>query len=244
MKDSNPWDLLSTYFDTTQNEEDIPSGAADNILIAWPVILNFIEQYFPLKKDVRALDYGCGAGSFANKLHRLGFEVSAIDSSKEMIQKARSAYGKYIKFYADTSLTNQKNSFSLITSIMTLQFIKDIKKTFEALASSLIENRYLIFAVHNPDYIKGNILKFENGIEVPVYIRTAKEYNSLAKKYNLQPLLEQYPPFTKEFIEKYPEYKEEKVPEYLILGYKKNTPYELPSSKLTVHPSFPRAITR
>lgn len=221
MKNHNPWDLLSAYFDTTQNEEDIPSGAADNILIAWPVILNFTDQYIPSKKGVKALDYGCGAGSFAYKLHTLGFEVHAIDSSKEMVQKAKSAYGKYIKFSTNTLLTDQKNSFSLITSIMTLQFIKDIEKTFEVLVDSLSENGYLIFAVHNPDYIKGSILKFENGIEVPIYIRTAKEYNLLANKYNLQPLLEQYPPFTKEFMEKYPEYTQTQVPEYLILGYKK-----------------------
>lgn len=218
----NPWDLLSVYFDTTQNEGDIPSGAADNIFIAWPVFLKFINKYIPLAENKKALDYGCGAGSFANKLYELGFKVTGIDSSSGMVQKAKKAYGKNISFSrGESTLLRSTGPFTLITSIMTLQFIEDVEETIADFANSLIKDGYLIFAVHNPNFIKGDILRFNDGLEVPIYIRTAEEYNAMAVKYKLQPLLEEYPSFTEEFIEKYPDYKDTKVAEYLILGFKK-----------------------
>ncbi len=41
----NPWDRLSDFFDTSKDEDEIPAGAADNILIAWPVFFRFIEAH-------------------------------------------------------------------------------------------------------------------------------------------------------------------------------------------------------
>src|SRR3954454_9559027 len=89
----NPWDALSDYFDTTKADGEIPAGAADNILIAWPVILRFIRTHLPTLQGRRVLDFGCGAGSFAHRLHELSAQVTGIDPSPAMIAKAREAYG-------------------------------------------------------------------------------------------------------------------------------------------------------
>ena len=89
LNNNNPWDVLSQYFDTYASDEKIRSGAADNILIAWPPIVDLIEKRFPTRKGCRAVDFGCGAGGFCNKLFKLGFSVTGVDSSKEMIRVAR-----------------------------------------------------------------------------------------------------------------------------------------------------------
>lgn len=240
MISGNPWDLLSDYFDTSKNAQEIPSGAADNIFVAWPVFLQFIQTYSLSNKNQKVLDYGCGGGSFANKLRQLSFQVIGIDSSEDMIQIAKKSYGEDIKFYkGNITLLRTLNEFNIITSIMTLQFIKDIEKTISAFSQSILTNGLLIFAVHNPDFVKEGIkndeyekfdskinpkqitLQFENDVKIPIYIRTAEEYNALAKKYQLKPLLEDYPSFTQNFIEKYPEHAGYTNSEYLILGYKK-----------------------
>jgi hypothetical protein len=61
---SNPWDTLSSLFNTTKDETDISPRVADNMLIAWPEILDFIKKYKPRKENFRLLEFGCGSGSF------------------------------------------------------------------------------------------------------------------------------------------------------------------------------------
>ena len=60
-----------------------------------------------------------------------------------------------------------------------------------------------------------------SGIRIPTYIRTAEEYTNIAHKYGFKCLFESYPPFTEEFIKKYPTNMPTDKPEYLILGYQK-----------------------
>lgn len=237
---SDPWDILSTNFNTTKDESNIPAHVADNILIAWPVILQFIQQHAPKSDHLRLLEYGCGTGSFAYKLNDLGYKVIGVDSSKEMLRIARSAYGEKINFISgDTSNLSSIEPFSVITSVMTFQFIENIEKAFKDLASVIEKNGILIFAVHNPaqikDYLNKEILfqDFDSkkdpkkGIlnlgsnKIPIFIRTASEYNHILQKYGFQPILETYPPFTKEFLDKFPASYPTDIPEFLILGYKK-----------------------
>lgn len=237
---SNPWDELSPLFNTTKNETEISSRVADNILIAWPVILDFIKQYAPKEKNIRLLEYGCGSGSFAYELNKLGYDVTGVDSSEEMIKNASRAYGDKVKFLVgDSSVLSNQTPFSIITSVMTFQFVEDIEKTFHDIHNVLEPGGIFTFAVHNPEQIKKFLplgILFENfdsnenpkkGIlhindtRIPLFIRTAQEYNELLKPLGFESLFEEYPPFTKEFLEKYPLSVPTDVPEYLIMGYKK-----------------------
>jgi SAM-dependent methyltransferase len=218
----NPWDRLSDYFDTSKDEGEIPAGAADNILIAWPVFFHFIADHVPTLDGRRVLDYGCGAGSFAHRLSTLGCHVTGIDSSPAMIDKARAAYGNAVEFrVGDDTLLPQLPPFTLITSIMALQFVADIELLLGAFATALEPGGHLVFAVHNPAYFSGDTLRFSNGVIVPIYIRSAQEYNAFATRAGFDPLLEEYPPFTQEFIARYPTHAGQAAPEYLILGYRK-----------------------
>lgn len=179
----NPWDRLSDYFDTSKDEDAIPAGAADNILIAWPVFFRFIETHIPDLRGKRVLDYGCGAGSFAHRLRSYGCYVTGVDSSPAMIEKATNAYGDAVDFrVGDTTLLRQVPPFSLITSIMALQFVAEIEPLLADFAAALDTDGHLIFAVHNPAYHSGETLRFSNGVAVPIFIRSAAEYNAIARR--------------------------------------------------------------
>jgi len=218
----NPWDRLSDYFDTSKDEDEIPAGAADNILIAWPVFFRFIADHVPTLDGRRVLDYGCGAGSFAQRMSTLGCQVTGIDSSPAMIDKAKTAYGNAVDFrVGNDAILPQLPPFTLITSIMALQFVADIEPLLAAFAAALDTNGHLIFAVHNPAYISGDTLHFGNGVTVPIFIRSAAEYHAAVARAGFAPLLEKYPPFTEDFIARYPTYAGQAAPEYLILGYRK-----------------------
>ncbi len=48
-----------------------------------------LEILGPTKRPLRLLDVACGTGSHAVELSRLGFAVTGIDSSREMLRRAR-----------------------------------------------------------------------------------------------------------------------------------------------------------
>jgi 2-polyprenyl-3-methyl-5-hydroxy-6-metoxy-1,4-benzoquinol methylase len=217
----NPWDALSVYFDTTRDAADIPAGAADNILIAWPVLLHAITA-IPALAGGRALDFGCGAGSFAHALHQRGFRVTGLDPSAAMIARARAAYGAAVDFrVGDWSALAALPPQDVITAIMALQFVPDIAPAMAALAAALAPGGRLLFAVHNPAFFAGDVLRFGDGIAVPIFIRAAADYDALATRHGLRRELEAYPPFTEDFLARYPAYAGRTAPEYLILGYAK-----------------------
>jgi trans-aconitate methyltransferase len=139
-----------------------------------------------------------------------------------MIAKATRAYGDAADFrVGDATLLPQLPPVALITSIMALQFVTDIEGLFADFAAALDTNGHLIFAVHNPAYHRDETLRFSNGVAVPIFIRSAEAYNAIATRAGFVPLLEEYPPFTEEFIARYPTYAGRPAPEYLILGYRK-----------------------
>lgn len=237
----NIWDILSPFFNTTKDETEISPRVADNILIAWPVILDFIKENKPHRENLRLLEYGCGTGSFAYKLYKLGYDVTGVDSSEGMIVIANQAYGDEVKFLVgDSLILSEQTPFSIITSVMTFQFVEDIEKTFRNIHNVLEPGGIFVFAVFNPTFIKEclrtktffedfdsferpKIGKFNlNGNKIPVFIRTAQEYNEMLSKLGFEPLLEKYPPFTEEFLRKYPISTLVNESEYLILGYKKS----------------------
>lgn len=216
----NPWDTLSAYFDTTRSADEIPAGAADNILIAWPVLLRAIDGV-PTLAGGRALDFGCGAGSFANALHARGFHVTGLDPSAAMIARAQAAYGAAIDFrVGDWQSLATLPQQAVITAVMALQFVPDIEPAFAALAASLTLGGRLLVAVHNPAFLTGEVLRFGD-LEVPIFIRDAAAYHALADRAGLTRELEAHPPFTAEFLARYPENAGRAAPEYLILGYAK-----------------------
>ncbi len=237
----NPWDRLSVYFDTNKDPTEIESNAADNILLSWPVVLGCIRANVHQSFDSRALDYGCGTGQFASKLSELGFHTIGIDLSKPMIDAAKGAHDEVAEFIAgDADVLPSLGKFTLITSLMTLQFVENVQGLFGNLAPALADDGMLIFSVFNPAYvsnaIRANVEFFDfdsashpttgymelvEDIRVPTYIRSANDYTQLAQQHGLELILEAYPPFTNDFLAAYPHPVPTNDPEYLILAYKK-----------------------
>jgi 2-polyprenyl-3-methyl-5-hydroxy-6-metoxy-1,4-benzoquinol methylase len=236
----NPWDEFPSVYGIVKDDSDITANNADNILIAWPVILEFIKKFGPREKGTHLLEYGCGTGSFANKLYKLGFNITGVDTSEEMIKTAKSAFTNINFLAGDSSILVSQNKFSITTSVMTFQFVEDIEDTFKNITDALNPGGIFIFAVFNPAFIKeclrtqtffGDFNSFErpqvgtfnlNGNKIPVFIKTAQEYNKMLEDLGFESLLESYPIFTEDFLRKYPISNLINESEYLILGYKKH----------------------
>jgi len=117
MNNTTPWDHLSDFFDVKIDDDNIEGGAMDNIIIAWPPMLEIIGRAFPSTRNRHALDFGCGVGEFCLKLHRLGFLVTGIDKSPKMCDKARAYLPKDIEIIsADSAKVVSKKKYENLLS--------------------------------------------------------------------------------------------------------------------------------
>ena len=228
---ASSWNKVSGIFDTGGQKKKIDTRAADNMLLAWPVLLDLISRHFGNKENLKALDFGCGTGAFCQKLYDLKFSVTGTDIAREMIERARKNTDKTINYFVgDSQILKKLPQFDLIASIMVLQFIQSISQALVDIDQALKPGGLLVFASFNPEWV-GECLKRKfrfgdgyidfNGVKIPIYIRTVKEYNQLMSQYKYKKILESYPPFTAEFLSKYPGKYPVNVSKFMILGYAK-----------------------
>jgi ubiquinone/menaquinone biosynthesis C-methylase UbiE len=117
------WPSLAEWFDEDQGDE----GDLWHRTLIFPGILKAIGKVSG--RDV--LDVGCGNGSLARILARMGNRVTGIDGSAGIIEhaKAREAANPLGANYFATDAANlsmfQANSFDLVTSCMALMDMPD-----------------------------------------------------------------------------------------------------------------------
>lgn len=209
----NPWNELVSVFHHSGGIEKIPSGSADNILLAWPPMLRFIQRQFPRPQGRNALDIECGAGQFCWKLHTAGFQVTGMDTSDEMVNTARRALPKAISLiHGDINAVPRGAACDLVTAIMVFQFIREIQPVFSRLGGLLKSGGLLVFAVFNPPFVdrllnagiifreggspglaRQTIMELKPGSEIPVFIRSAQEYQDLLTPLGFRKLFEACP---------------------------------------------------
>jgi 2-polyprenyl-3-methyl-5-hydroxy-6-metoxy-1,4-benzoquinol methylase len=227
MKPVKAWDNVSSKFNTYK--KDIWYGAADNIYTVWPVFLNYIKKHYKNQKFLRALEFGCGTGMFAGKLKSLGFKSTGIDISPQMIAVAKKHLGKKVKYLVGDSKTafkiaKKEGKFDLITCIMVLQFVKNVKACLRDLTASLERGGHIIFANHNPKNLAErktprlfNVA--QTGNIVKIYQESAQDYHKIFKRLGFVKIMEKYLD-SPNFIKKY-HVEKTKNPKYMILAYKK-----------------------
>ena len=122
---------------------------------------------------------------------------------------------------------------------MTIQFIENAFEVMDHLNEAIVPGGLMILVDFNKTWVQESLrlrLWFENfdsidsptkgwktfgEAKMPVYIREAKEYERIANRMGLSKILDVNPPFTNEFITKYPDYIPNNVSEYQIIGYRK-----------------------
>ena len=230
MNTSKAWDLLSEHFNL--KNPDAGSGPAEIVYTLWPVVLTYIQKEFSKPSDERALDFGCGTGTFCEKLFSLGFKPLGIDYAEEMIAVAQKNYGSMAKFLVGDSEialkdANKDGSFNLIASLMVFMFVENIEQTFSNLSQSLKTGGHIIFAVFNPEHLEkqGRTKDYPIGgnvATVPVFPRTVKTYDEIFSKLNFTKTLETFANTDEGFLEKFPKKPLTTWPKYIVLAYKKN----------------------
>lgn len=232
------WNQVAPIFDVKKAEGIHPS-AADNMLIAWPEIFDQLASFSQATSTV--LDFGCGTGTFANKLVEMGHQVLGLDPAEKMVALARQNFAK-IPFVSGTvEALGDHLSFDVITAVMVLQFVEPnkIKELLARLLTHLKPGGLFIFAVHNPEFLaaakkttkkyfedaSGQLhIQFKEVGQIPLYERRADDYCRILEMLGMKKFRESTPAFTKSYLDQYGANSTEplNIPKFLICSFIKS----------------------
>ncbi len=122
-----------------------------------------IIQLLSLKGSEKVIDLGCGAGRHCHAFARLGFDITGLDQSKELIEIAKEGPGKFI--HDDILSFSMPDTFDLALSLFTSfgYFRKDddnLKLLSKAQESLKVGGTYFLEYLH-PFSVRKNLVHAE-----------------------------------------------------------------------------------
>ncbi len=124
----------------------------------WCEAIHSILQRLHVPLGARILDAGCGTGGYAIYLCRLGYQVTGVDISAEMIDQAQlkaNSDGSKVRFeVADLLELEQRHGYDAILCRGVLNDLisdEDRARAFESFSSSLVTGGTLLLDVRNWD---------------------------------------------------------------------------------------------
>ncbi len=138
------------YDDYVENPESYQAKVIEPNLVR---ILGDINQ-----KNV--LDIGCGQGYFSRLLAEMGANVTGLDISPELIEKAKERSQvfpknnpiKYIVSPADDLSSVNEKSQDIVISVLAMQNIKELDKVFSEIKRVIKINGRFIFVLNHPAF--------------------------------------------------------------------------------------------
>jgi len=188
------WFNTKEYLEVYKNRDDVE---AENL--AELILSNIV-----IKDNAKLLDMAAGAGRHAINFARRGFNVTAVDLSKNLLQVAKqnaSAYDFQIDFvHSDIRKFEPNDKFDLVLSLFTsIGYFDNDEENLELLRKAyhfLKPRGYFVLDYFNRDYLEKNLVPSSvetiNGAEINQYRsirekRVIKEIeirkNGATKKY-------------------------------------------------------------
>lgn len=149
------WNQKAEFWDALHGE----TGNDFHRHLVEPPILRLLD----LQPGERILDVGCGTGVLTRRLAQLGGQVTAIDFSEGMLERART-YGGAIDYRVadatDEAALVTMGKFDAIVCSMVIMDIPRIAPMFRAVRQMLTTNGRFVFATMHPAFNSNNPVFF------------------------------------------------------------------------------------
>ncbi|MDP2637762.1 MAG: class I SAM-dependent methyltransferase [Candidatus Levybacteria bacterium] len=144
LMDVNSFDMHRGYESWAITYDNLPNLLIE---IEEPIVKSLLKKFSP----GRALDAGCGTGRYSKFLHTLGYSVTGVDLSKDMLRKARVGAAQINFLEGDLeALPIENNSMDLAISALALTHLPDIKVAISELARTLKNGGHVVISDIHP----------------------------------------------------------------------------------------------
>jgi SAM-dependent methyltransferase len=109
------------------------------------------RRVIPLHGQGRLLDFGCGAGSFLERMHRLGWDVTGLDTSAATVERVRAELGLPALAGTLPHPELRPASFDLVTMWHSLEHVHAPLEVLREIHRLLVPGGKLVVAVPNID---------------------------------------------------------------------------------------------
>ncbi len=144
--------FVNCYEDASRSEAYSTLEFANTYYLAYRDLPAIISEHVT---GTRALDFGCGTGRSTRFLEKLGFNVTGVDISEDMLRIARAtdASGDYRLVPGDNFDELAAGTFNLVLSVFTFDNIAGATKTriFRDLGRLLTPNGTIVSVVSSPE---------------------------------------------------------------------------------------------
>lgn len=144
-KDVAAYDVFKGYEAWAETYDSIP-----NLLIEVeePVVKSLLKKFTPGK----ALDAACGTGRYSEFLNSLGYEVTGVDLSPDMLSQARKNRSKQINFLQGnlTEIPLKNASVNLVICALALTHFPNIDKALSELARVVRPKGHIVISDIHP----------------------------------------------------------------------------------------------
>ena len=172
---STSWSGVADWYDShVETEPDSYHKA---------VILPNLTRLMGLHKGVPVLDLACGQGFFAREWARLGGAVTAVDISKELIERAEK-YGGEISYHvasADSVPFVKGGSIHRISLVLAIQNIENVKDVFKECARVLTPDGKLFMVLNHPAFRVPKASGWDFDENMGIQYRRIEKYMSEAR---------------------------------------------------------------
>lgn len=142
MKDTS-WGKVSDWYDEVVEDKDSYQKK---------VILPNILRLVAPKSGVRVLDLACGQGFFSHEMALLGADVVGVDISPELIKLAKKGPGTFFVSPSENLSVLAEKKFDAAFSVLAVQNIEDISKTFKEVSRVLESKGKFIIVLNHPAF--------------------------------------------------------------------------------------------
>jgi 2-polyprenyl-3-methyl-5-hydroxy-6-metoxy-1,4-benzoquinol methylase len=132
-----------------------------------PAILNILHKTSSSVRGKSLFDLGCGNGSVANELHKLGFRVAGVDPSVEGIAMAKRHY-PHLDLRIGSSYDDLKGQFGTFSYVMSLEVIPhvyDPRSFSRTICELLADDGYAMVSTPYHGYLKNLAIAAVGGFD-------------------------------------------------------------------------------